>query len=87
MHVKPKNLFRRNFYFESKWLDEPELDNIVNKNWFKNSNDPFLVRLYNVAEGLNSWGCMVAQKFRDSIKKCKYEMEELISNRDSASIA
>lgn len=75
-HVEERKVGRR-FYFENKWLTEPDLAAVVQYSWDRNPNGGLLYKLSCVATDLAVWGRNLSLKFRDYINKCKGELESL----------
>jgi hypothetical protein len=68
---------KRQFRFENAWLVEPELPTVVNEGWMHNTTDPLLDRLTRCTEELDSWGRTLRRWYKDEIKKCKRQIEEV----------
>lgn len=76
---KPKDFthFHRTFRFENRWLNEPDLDQIVCDSWDKADYGSLTDKLEVVAKDLDEWGRKLAKRFRGKIEHCKQKLAKL----------
>ncbi|KAL2966461.1 hypothetical protein AAZX31_16G118500, partial [Glycine max] len=56
LNTAQRRRYKSHFKFENSFLLEPELQDIVQKGWSKNSFDELLAKFQNCFDEMNSWG-------------------------------
>ncbi|WJX96618.1 hypothetical protein P8452_77796 [Trifolium repens] len=70
-----KEFKARIFKFENAWLDEQDLNGVVQDAWMKDTHDPLLSKLKRCTEDLESWSSKLRSRFTKSIAELREEME------------
>jgi hypothetical protein len=65
----------RVFKFENAWLEEQELDTVVQDAWNKDNHNPLTEKLKACAEDLDAWGTKIRKRFTRDIQEYREEME------------
>jgi hypothetical protein len=77
-----KEFKARIFKFQNAWLDEQDLNGVVQDAWMKDTHDPLLSKLKRCTEDLESWSSKLRSRFTKSIAELREEMER---NQDTTS--
>ncbi|MCH81633.1 endonuclease/exonuclease/phosphatase family protein, partial [Trifolium medium] len=72
----------RIFKFENAWLNEQDLNGVVQGAWQTNIHDPLLAKLKRCTEDLEVWSSKLRSRFTRSIAEYREEMER---NQDTTS--
>lgn len=82
--IQPR-ISRRSFRFENMWLQEPELDGVLEQSWDAGQGSSLLERLNNCAHALSAWGKKIKDRFRKDINDCNKKLQRLqgLSDNDS----
>ncbi|MCH82709.1 endonuclease/exonuclease/phosphatase family protein [Trifolium medium] len=67
----------REFKFENSWLQEDDLERVVQEGWNKGVNGEVMSRLQCCTEEMNEWGRQLRNKYRVEIEDCRKELEML----------
>jgi hypothetical protein len=65
----------RVFKFENAWLEEQELDTVVQDAWNKDNHSPLTEKLKACVEDLDAWGTKIRKRFTRDIQEYREEME------------
>ncbi|MCI15822.1 endonuclease/exonuclease/phosphatase family protein, partial [Trifolium medium] len=71
----------RVFKFENSWLEEQQLQTVVEGAWNRTAYDPLLAKLQQCTEDLEEWGTKPRLRFKRSITEYREEMERYRDNR------
>lgn len=69
------NFYRRKFRFENSWLQELDLEAIVNEGWSFDNQVSITDKISKCTKHLIDWGMRLRRKFRDHSEALKKEME------------
>lgn len=82
--VRSRNI--QKFKFENAWLRERTCRDIVDQSWKSNAEFPTIRRISACGGDLLRWSSKITTTFREKIKQCKRQMEELRPRRDEDSL-
>lgn len=78
--------YKHNFRFEYHWFSEQELYTIIEVCWVSNRDYDIMKNLNYCSEVLDQWGKKVDGTFRNNIRRCNEQLENLRDKYDEESI-
>lgn len=76
LYNKERRQSRRRFRFENAWLEEPDIDTVVNAGWENSVSDELLMRLQNCTEEKNKCGKSLRSRYRVAIDICEESLKK-----------